>query len=555
MKLKALKPRLHNVMFHTHTVSGIVISFALFVCFYAGAVALFMDELYQWENPEARIDSVDPTSVDYDKVYEVISKDIKDFDTEATFGMVPPNDKNPLIEFYGGTKDAEGNTGRFHSAVNPITYKTLSDGTEEKTHMARTIYELHYFRQIPVVGIYLSGLVAFFFLFAIFTGLLTHWKNIVNKFYAFTTKGKWKQIWTNGHISLGVITLPFQLIYAVTGALLGLSILLLAPSAFLMFNGDTSQVVDAVRPGAGIKYDENALAIDDGTTFNRIYNEVSEAYPTTEITYLYTNNFGKEDGTIGVRVDDHTGIGGDGIFIYDYKNGELLDATEPVNRSYTKGTLAVLIKLHYATYGGIFLKIIYFILAMITCYIIISGVMIWRTARDKPSYTDKQRRFHHRVTKVYLAICLSMFPALAMIFIGNKLVPMDMPGRVFYVNSIFFLSWLVFTIVGLFWNNYRQLNRNYILMGSSIGLCIPIANGVVTGDWFWTALAKGQYYVFSVDITWLIIGIFGLFFFQYYLKGNKEPLQILKNKQEKELSKITSEKELEPVLHSISKRN
>ncbi|MEO0901578.1 MAG: PepSY domain-containing protein, partial [Bacteroidota bacterium] len=298
-----------------------------------------------------------------------------------------------------------------------------------------------------------------------------------------------------------------------------------------------------------------ALAIDDGITFNRIYNEVSEAYPTTEITYLYTNNFGKEDGTIGVRVDDHTGIGGDGIFIYDYKNGELLDATEPVNRSYTKGTLAVLIKLHYATYGGIFLKIIYFILAMITCYIIISGVMIWRTARDKPSYTDKQRRFHHRVTKVYLAICLSMFPALAMIFIGNKLVPMDMPGRVFYVNSIFFLSWLVFTIVGLFWNNYRQLNRNYILMGSSIGLCIPIANGVVTGDWFWTALAKGQYYVFSVDITWLIIGIFGLFFFQYYLKGNKEPLQILKNKQEKELSKITSEEELEPVLHSISKRN
>ncbi|WP_422858903.1 PepSY-associated TM helix domain-containing protein [Flagellimonas sp. S174] len=553
MKLKALKPRLHNVMFHTHTVSGIVISFALFVCFYAGAVALFMDELYQWENPEARIDAIEPEKVDYDKVYEVVSRDIKNFDTDATFGMVPPNDKNPLIEFYGGTKDADGNTQRFHSAVNPRTYEVLSDGTEEKTHMARTIYELHYFHQIPVVGIYLSGLVAFFFLFAIFTGLLTHWKNIVNKFYAFSTKGKWKQIWTNGHISLGVITLPFQLIYAITGALLGLSILLLAPSAFLMFNGDTSQVIEAVRPGAGMKYDENALVINDGSTFNKIYKEVNEAYPDAEVTYLYTNNFGKEDGTIGVRVDDHTGIGGDGIFIYSYKNGQLLDATEPITRSYAKGTLAVLIKLHYATYGGIFLKIIYFILAMITCYIIISGVMIWRTARDKPTYTDKQRRFHHRVTKMYLAICLSMFPALAMIFIGNKLVPIDMSGRVFYVNSIFFTSWLVFTVIGLFWNDYRQLNRSYIIMGSILGLCIPLANGLVTGDWFWVSLLNQNYYVFSVDVTWIIIGVFGLLVSQYYLKRKKGTMQIV-NKKEKQYATIGKpEEQSEPVLQSFSK--
>ncbi|MEM7382208.1 MAG: PepSY-associated TM helix domain-containing protein [Bacteroidota bacterium] len=561
MKLKALKPRLHNVMFHTHTVSGIVISFALFVCFYAGAVALFMDELYQWENPMARIESVDPATVDYDKAYESVKAGIADFDTGSTFGMVPPKETNPLIEFYGGTKNAEGNTERFHSAIHPITYELLSDGTEEKTHMARTIYELHFFHQIPIIGIYLSGLVAFFFLFAIFTGLLTHWKNIVNKFYAFTTKGKWKQIWTNGHISLGFITLPFQIIYAVTGALLGLSILLLAPSAFLMFDGDTSEVINAVRPGAGISYDENALVIDDGVSLNEIYQKVNTAYPETEVTYIYTNNYGKEDGTVGVRIDDFQGIGGDGIFIYGYKDGELIDATEPVTRAYSKGTLAVLIKLHYATFGGIFLKIIYFILAMITCYIIISGVMIWRTARDKPSYTDKQRRFHHRVTKVYLAICLSMFPALALIFIGNKLVPIEMPGRVLYVNATFFLGWLLLTIVGLFWNDYRKLNRNYILIGSVLGLLIPVVNGLVTGDWIWNTLLDGQYYVFSVDATWLLIGIFGILISQGYLKKKKKIAESVENEEEQLLEKAIEEEEMStnekhtPVFQSVPKKS
>ena len=552
MKLKALKPRLHNAMFHTHTVSGIVISFALFVCFYAGAVALFMDELYQWENPQARIDYVDPTTVDYDKVIKVVSENTTVFNKDLTFGMTPPTKANPLITFYGRDKDEQNNFSFFAATIHPITYEILSMGEEPNTHMARTIYELHYFHQIPVVGIYLSGFVAFFFLFAIFTGVLTHWKNIVNKFYAFTTEGKWKQIWTNGHISLGMITLPFQIIYAVTGALLGLSILLLAPSAFLMYNGDTSEVVKAVRPDAGIKYDDEALTLTEGTNFNTIYQKVSTEYPENDVTYIYATNYTKSDGTIGVRVDDYEGIAGDGIFVYGREDGKLKVGIQPEVRSYANGAYGVLIKLHYATYGGIFLKIIYFILAMITCYIIISGVMIWRTARDKPIYTDKQRRFHHRVTKFYLAITLSMFPALALIFLANMLVPMDWEGRVFPVNAIFFSGWLVFTLMGLFWNNYRQLNRNYLLMGSVLGLLIPIANGFVTGDWLWQSLMHKSYFVFSVDAAWLIIGIVGLLVCGYSLnrKSKKDIMQKVKVGAESE--RISSEAPA-PVLQISAK--
>ncbi len=520
MKLKALKTRLYNVMFHTHTVSGIVISFALFVCFYAGAVALFMDELYQWENPEARIEMVNPANIDYDKVINIVEENTEVFDKSMTFGITPPSKTNPLITLYGRGENKKGVIERFTTVLHPSTYEILSNGSEANTHMASTIYELHYFYQIPVIGVYLSGFVAFFFLFAIFTGLLTHWKNIINKFYAFTSEGKWKQIWTNGHVSLGFIALPFQLIYAVTGALLGLSILLLAPSAFLMFDGDTTEVVKAVRPDAGIKYDINAPLADYGTSFNSIYKKVNSAYPENNITYLYATNFGKEDGTISARVNDYKSIGGSGIFVYGYGDGKLKEAIEPETTSYAKGTYGVLIKLHYATYGGIFLKIIYFILSMITCYVIISGVMIWRTARDKPTYTNKQRRFHHRVTKFYLAITLSMFPALALIFIANKIVPLSIEDRVFYVNSIFFLGWLILTITGLFWNNYRKLNRNYIFLGSLFGLLIPIINGITTGDWVWKTIMSRQYFVFSVDVTWIVIGVSGLFICKYYLKQN-----------------------------------
>lgn len=523
MKLKALKPRLYNVMFHTHTVSGIVISFALFICFYAGAFALFMEEMYRWENPLARFETVE--EVDYDKVLAAVQKVEPRFLSEEQFSLLPPEETNPFVMFYGTLLTDEGEKERFSTYVHPTTYE-VTPAQEPKTHMARTIYELHYFRQIPLVGIYLAGLVAFFFLFAIISGVLIHWKNLVNKFYAFTVQGKWKQIWTNGHTVLGMITLPFQVIYAVTGALLGLSILLLAPSAFLLFNGDTDEIIKAVRPDLGFKYDKDAPSVAEPHSFNAVYDYMREHYPDHHVLNMFTNNYSKEDGTISVRIDDRMGITGDGIFVFRSKNGEVLDQTIPDQKTYTKGAYNVLIKLHYATYGGLFLKIIYFILAMITCYLISSGVMIWKTARDKPKYTDKQRRFHHLVTKVYLAFTLSLFPAIALIFIANKVVPLDWGGRVLYVNGTFFLSWLALTLIGLFWNNFRQLNRNYLFLGGTLGLAIPIVNGLMTGDWLWKTWAARQYFVFAVDLTWLLTGVSALLIHRW-IKPNPEVAVIL----------------------------
>ncbi len=44
-----LNKRNYNVLFHTHTVSGITISVLLYVIFFAGAFALFKDEITAWE--------------------------------------------------------------------------------------------------------------------------------------------------------------------------------------------------------------------------------------------------------------------------------------------------------------------------------------------------------------------------------------------------------------------------------------------------------------------------------------------------------------------------
>ncbi|MEM1327753.1 MAG: PepSY-associated TM helix domain-containing protein [Bacteroidota bacterium] len=507
MKLKGLKTRAYNVFFHTHTVAGIVISFALFVIFYAGAFSLFRHDVARWENPNMRIET--PESIDYDRAMAALESYYGDAFAPAELTTIrPPTEDSPFIKFYGAkyTDDSREETERFFSYIDANDNYKVTDAEEAKTTMSNTIYHLHYFRQIPVIGIYLSGLVAVFFLFATVTGIMIHWRNLVTKFYAFTVKGKWKQIWTNAHTVLGVIGIPFQVAYGITGAFYGLLTLLLIPSAFILFGGDTDAIVAVVRPDAALKVEADAPKVDHAS-LQSYHDQVTALYPEVPVSNVRMANHGREDGYVIFNLDDERTINGTGQVVYALNSGEELFHTPPSQNTYTQSVINVISKLHFATFGGLGLRIVYFILAMITCFMILSGVLLWQEARNNKRYTEKQKRFHHRVTKVYLAICLGLFPATALIFIANKVVPMELVGRTTIVNSVFFLGWLALIIAGLFWNNFRRLNLNYLSIGGLFSLLIPVANGVVTGDWFWSTLTNAQWYVASVDLFWLMTGV------------------------------------------------
>ncbi|MEM9326713.1 MAG: PepSY-associated TM helix domain-containing protein, partial [Bacteroidota bacterium] len=374
----------------------------------------------------------------------------------------------------------------------------------------------------PVVGLYLAGFVGLFFLFAIVTGVLIHWRNLLTKFYAFIKKGSWRSIWTNAHTVLGVIGLPFQLIYAITGAFFGLLILILLPAAFLLYDGDQEKLLNKVNPAAALKVDEDAPNYDH-FSLKELAEQVKNQYPHLELRNVSIRNYGKEDALAFWNLQDHDGILSDGSLVMRLKDGVVLEEYSllPNQRNYSYSVINFITKLHFGSFGGYMMRVIYFVLSMITCFMIISGILIWRTARDNDKYTYQQRLFHHRVTKWYLAICLSLFPAFCILFLANKVVPMDVVGRADQVNQIFFLSWLGLTILGLFWNKYSQQNRNYLIIGGALALLIPIANGIATGGWIWS-LWDVYPWVAYIDMFWLIAGVSSLYLSFAVLKVRPE---------------------------------
>ncbi|TEB41333.1 PepSY domain-containing protein, partial [Flavobacterium circumlabens] len=116
---------------------------------------------------------------------------------------------------------------------------------EESYSLGEFLYRLHFLAQVPYpVGYYLSGFVALFFLFAIVTGVLLHWNKIVSNFYTFRPKEKLKTLWTDSHTALGMIGLPFQFVYAVTGAFFMIKLLIVAPSVMALYKGDQNKLYD-----------------------------------------------------------------------------------------------------------------------------------------------------------------------------------------------------------------------------------------------------------------------------------------------------------------------
>ncbi|HRP56666.1 PepSY-associated TM helix domain-containing protein [Agriterribacter sp.] len=501
--MKGLGTRAYNILFHTHTVTGIVISAILFVIFFAGAISLYKQELYQWEDPAARIPVTD--SINYERLISGLDS-MKTGVKEANEIRVRlPSDACPVYTVYVPLEDSGGvyySTFTYNPVTDNITELFHGDGTTT----GETLYRLHFLDQVPwYIGRYVAGFVSVFFAFTVVAGLLIHWKNIVSKFYAFSFKKITKQFWTNAHTVFGMIGLPFQLMYAVTGAFYLLSIFILAPAVVVLFKGDQEKLITKIYPPEAFhKHDRNARAADHMPIAVAL-QKIRTDHAGYNVSYLEIINPGKENAALGADLVNEQDFNREGVVVLDLRSGSYKLEIKPGEKNYVQSVLQGISKLHFATFGGWLLKTLYFILSLFTCFVIISGVLMWKEARNKPGYSDKQRRFHHRVTMVYLAVCFSLFPATALLFISEQLVPSG-PGHAGYVNTLFFSCWLLLAATGYFLKTEKRITVYCLVLGGVLACCVPLANGISTGDWIWRSAASFPY-VFITDLVWLITGL------------------------------------------------
>jgi uncharacterized iron-regulated membrane protein len=499
-----MSKRSYNVFFHLHTVTGIVISVLLYVIFFAGSFSFFLNEIIAWERNASAGHSekfglnVDATLDTLATRYNLASRDIHfhKHAEEKRFSVSLSAPKDTLL----GKEPA-------YFYLDPETYK---DYTYEQSYsLGEFLYRLHFFAQIPYpAGYYISGFTALFFLFAILTGILVHWKKIVSNFYVFRPWEKLKTVWTDAHTVLGTIGLPFQVVYAVTGAFFMINILLVIPSLMVLYDGDQKKFYDDLGYGeAEFAYEHKTLA--EHGSLNGLVDRGENLWKNFQVTEVEVHNYGDQGMhvVVGGELEHATKFTGFGEVVYKVSTQAQVSQKDPyAATTYLDGVKGALYHLHFGDYGGYAVKGISFLLGLVTCFVIITGILIWLEARTKKSVPEKDRRFNQWVGHIYLALCLTMYPVTAAVFLVTKLLPAEMDNiRMTVLYSSYFGSWLLSSIFFAWRKDNYFINKYTLLSGAAMGVLVPVVNGIVTGNWLWVSFRNGQLDIFVVDLLWVLI--------------------------------------------------
>ena len=455
--------------------------------------------------------------VDFDKALQVLAIDKELYGRDISFSnryferrMVASltNSKDTTIQ----EAPKKGRRGNF-SYMDMDTFERR-DYTENYS-LGEFFYRLHFFAQLNFFGrsgYFLAGLVAFFFLFAIVTGVIVHWKKIIPSFYAFRPRAKWKTIWTDAHVALGMIGLPYQFMFALTGCYLIVGyMVMLPPVEAVIYDGSSENLEKAMRYEPADDYAFEADKLGKTVPIGQFIDSTLKRYPDVTLNQLQIFNYG--DMSMYVKVSGSPRYSdkllGTGHLTFRASDGMLTDEKNPYQKTgYVEGAIDTMKRLHYGDFGGYGMKLIYLVLGFVTCFVILSGVLIWLVARKNKTVSKTKQRFNEWLVHVYLAVCLSLYPITAIAFIAMKMFADTVKTpRMTFLYQVFFWGWLVFSVFFILKRNDRFTNMANLYLGGILGLFVPISNGLVTGNWPWVSWSKGYSQIFVVDVFWIVLSL------------------------------------------------
>jgi hypothetical protein len=554
--------RRYNIYFNTHTISGIIICAILYVIFFAGSFSFFKNEINAWQKNESDKGGTYRNLV-FDHLLDSIGqiKELKGRDITfymqhnghasyvnigASQDTIVANKakelaakkeldekKNRKANVEEGKKKKRGRGRRGAEDSMYFTYdlatKKPSDYSDGYT-MGEFLYRLHFLAPLNQIGINigrpfgytLAGLVSFIFLFALISGLMLHWDKIKSNFFVFRPGNKWKTVWTDMHTALGVIGFPYQFMYALTGIVLIVNSVLIIPFSKYLYDGKEDEVYAALGYNDNTKYTYLYEPLTTTFKMSDFLDKLEKKWPNSHMNRVFIKNYGDKSMHVVALYDADIdkNFAGSGRLIYRVAdNKTLFEKSASDTGSYLDYVKGFIYRLHLADFGGYPIKIIYFVLGIMGCFVIISGILIWLVARDKNNIPKRKRIFNFWAANVFMASCLTMFPVTAMTFIAVKLATkVDQP----FIFHVYFYSWLALGLFYIIRRNIGKTNLETLLIGSILSLAVPIVNGIKTGNWIWETYRSGSKDILLVDLLWLSLGIIGLLIFKKMLQTAKK---------------------------------
>ena len=527
--------RNYNIYFHTHTISGIFICALLYVMFFAGSFSFFKDDISAWQKNESITAQRGVTERDFNHVLDSLSANhtLKGRDIEfsmqrhgmgAYVSMSASHDSTVKAKVKKKPEEQKKGRGRGRGrrgGNDDSAFFTYSFGQKKVVDyqtgydMGEFLYRLHFLAQLNVIpinlgfpfGYLLAGIVSFLFLFALITGLLLHWDKIVSNFFTFRPWAKWKTVWTDLHTGLGVIQFPFQFIFAVTGIVLIANSFLMTPYATYLYQGDSEKMYASLEYSDSTKFEYTYTPLTAAFDLNDYLAGVEQKITGGEVSRVAIKNYQDENMHVVVQSKPLADVSfaGSGKTIYRVRDQKVLFETLPATHaSYIDKVKAIIYHLHFGDFGGRPLRVMYFVLGVMGCVVIISGILIWLVARDKNSVPKHKRVFNFWTANVFMAASMSMLPVTAFTMIVLLFLKNAGQSEIYHW---YFYTWLVLGGYFIVRRDLAVTNRQATLLSAVTCFLLPLLDGIVRDNWFWNTYTRRAYDILFIDLLFLSLAM------------------------------------------------
>ena len=410
-----MRPDIIRTYKAVHTWTGITTGLLLFIAFYAGALTMFKAPLLRWAEPPmlAATATVAPSPD------EIVARTLaarpevaKDFTLhlEHPVRVTWRKDRRDVSPFVS-TPAADG---------APVIRQDRSSGLDW------FIDFLHRTAGLPLeleTGTMVTGLAAALYAVALVSGLIIVLPSLVKDLFALRLGTNLKRMWLDAHNLVGLVSLPFHLVMAVTAVVFGWHDLFYDTLDATVYQGRMAAVMRISNPPppfAGDTTPARTMTVDE------ILARTAAVAPGLHPTALEYRAFGTRAASVRVVGHDprHL-VRGHGYLSLGAVDGSVFNSEYlPGRQGAWSAVVSSFFALHFGTFGGETVRWGYFLLGLAGAFLFYSGNLLWIESRRRPRRGRAEAPAQSRSTRVMAAltvgICLGCVAGLSAAIVANR---------------------------------------------------------------------------------------------------------------------------------------
>ncbi|WP_375286591.1 PepSY-associated TM helix domain-containing protein [Sphingomonas sp.] len=434
-----------------HSWVGIIAGLALFIAFYAGAITMFEEPLNRWASAPTRI--APPVSLDRTpELVDTLLRTHPEARTAYTIHLATGPDMPARASWTTGTRRAPGPT--WLAALAPDG--SLQVVKQIPSPVAQFVDVLHQQVGLPfshAVSMPIMGVISLLYAVAIISGVIVLLPSLAKDLFALRFGKNLKRMWLDVHNVLGLFSLPFHIIMALTAVIFAFHDQIYATQGAVQQIG-TSQAERRESPPGGPKTPPSLEAVSGTLSPAELQRRLAQSMPGFQlrtISYEYNEKEGPHGHIAGIDPRYGARAPTYGMGEIDTRTGAISEADYlPGKQGPWFATVTSFFTLHFGSFGGAPVRWAYFFLGLAGAFLFYSGNLLWiesRRKRERKAGAIEQSRSTKVLGALTVGVPLGCIAGTSLTIAAAKWLPADLAelgawhSRIYYVIFLGAVAW------------------------------------------------------------------------------------------------------------------